>query len=85
LNETVQLAIVFGIVAVAAMYALWRFVPGLKKQLAPKLAAGLNRAGLLSPQKAEQLQTKLSAGSGCGSCDTCGACAPKTSRETTAP
>lgn len=82
MNETVQLAIVFGIVAVAAIYALWRFVPGLKKQLAPKLATGLNRAGLLSPQKAEQLQSKLSAGGGCGSCDSCGACAPKKTTST---
>lgn len=77
MSATIQLVIVYGIVAVAALYALWRFVPGLKKQLAPKLAVGLNRAGLLSPEKAEQLQSKLSAGGGCGSCDTCGACAPK--------
>ena len=80
MNATIQLVIVYGIVAVAALYALWRFVPGLKKQLAPKLATGLNRAGLLSPEKAAQLQTKLSAGGGCGSCDTCGACAPKKSK-----
>jgi hypothetical protein len=77
MNATTQLFIVYGIVAIATLYALWRFVPGLKKQLVPKLATGLHRTGLLSPEKAEQLQTKLSAGGGCGSCDTCGACAPK--------
>lgn len=85
MNAAVQLVIVYCIVAIATLYALWRFVPGLKKQLAPKLATGLNRAGLLSPEKAEQLQTKLSAGSGCGSCDTCGACAPKKPSETPSP
>ncbi|MET0380233.1 MAG: DUF6587 family protein [Spongiibacteraceae bacterium] len=77
MNETAQLVIVFGIVAVATTYALWRFVPGLKKQLAPKLATGLNRAGLVSEQKAAELSTRLSAASGCGSCDSCGACGPK--------
>lgn len=77
MSETVQLFIAYGIVAVAALYALWRFVPGLKKRLAPKLAGGLNRAGVISEETAAQLSTKLGAASGCGSCDTCGACGPK--------
>lgn len=85
MSETVQLVIVIGIVAIATAYALWRFVPGLKKQLAPKLATGLNSAGLLSAQQAAQLATKLGAASGCGSCDSCGACAPKNPNAPTPP
>ena len=80
MHESAQLIIVYGIVAIAALYALWRFVPGLKKRLAPKLAGGLNRAGVISDEKAAQLATKLGSGGGCGSCDSCGACGPKDSR-----
>jgi hypothetical protein len=82
MSNFAQLAIVYGVVAIAAIYALWRFVPGLKKALAPKLATGLNRSGLISDDKAVQLATSLSKSAGCGSCDSCGACGPKDKRNT---
>ncbi len=77
MNGTTELVIVYSIVAAAALYALWRFVPGLKKQLAPRIAHILRALHLISPQRELTLAAKLGAASGCGSCDTCGACAPK--------
>jgi hypothetical protein len=80
MSQTAQLVIVYGIVTIAALYALWRFVPGLKKTLAPKLATGLNRVGVISDAEAARLSTTLAKASGCGSCDACGSCGPKDPR-----
>jgi hypothetical protein len=80
MNSALELAIVYTLVGGAALYALWRFVPGLKKLLAPKLASCLRRAGVISEERAAQLTLKLGKAGGCGSCDSCGACAPKDPR-----
>jgi len=77
MNGTAELFIVYTIVAAAALYALWRFVPGLKKQLGPRIARTLRALHLISPQRETLLAAKLGAASGCGSCDACGACGPK--------
>ncbi len=83
MNGTTELVIVYAIVAAAALYALWRFVPGLKKQLGPRIAQALRALHLISPQREIVLAAKLGAASGCGSCDTCGVCGPKkVARET---
>lgn len=74
-----QQLIVGLIVAAAAFYAVWRWMPaGWRRSAAHKLAAGTHRAGLVDQQRADQLAASLAKTSGCGSCDTCGSCAPKT-------
>ena len=63
------------IVALAAFYALWRWMPaGWRRAAAGKLAAGTQRAGLVDAQRAQQLAASLGKASGCGSCDSCGSC-----------
>jgi hypothetical protein len=80
MHSTLEFLIVAAIVGGAALYALWRFVPGLKQHLAGPLARTLARCGLISDARAATLATSLGKNSGCGSCDSCGACAPKESR-----
>jgi len=64
------------IVALAAIYAVWRWMPaGWRRAAAARLAAGTQRAGLVDAQRAQQLAASLAKSSGCGSCDSCGACA----------
>ncbi|MBJ2158839.1 DUF6587 family protein [Variovorax sp. IB41] len=73
-----QQLIVGLIVAAAALYAVWRWMPaGWRRSAAYKLAAGSQRAGLVDQERANQLAASLAKSSGCGSCDTCGSCAPK--------
>lgn len=75
-----QQLIVGLIVAAAAFYAVWRWMPaGWRRSAAHKLAAGTHRAGLVDQQRADQLAASLAKTSGCGSCDSCGSCGPKTS------
>jgi hypothetical protein len=63
------------IVALAAFYALWRWMPaGWRRAAAGKLAAGTQRAGLVDAQRAQQLAASLGKASGCGACDSCGSC-----------
>jgi hypothetical protein len=63
------------IVALAAFYALWRWMPGSwRRAAAGKLAAGTQRAGLVDAERARQLAASLGKASGCGSCDSCGSC-----------
>ena len=70
-----QQIIVGFIVAAAALYAAWRWMPaGWRRSAAHKLATGGRRAGLVDEARAEQLAASLAKTSGCGSCDTCGAC-----------
>lgn len=74
-----QQLIVGLIVAAAAFYAVWRWMPaGWRRGAAQKLAAGTHRAGWVDEERAKELATSLAKTSGCGSCDTCGSCAPKT-------
>ncbi|MEP6721836.1 MAG: DUF6587 family protein [Variovorax sp.] len=70
-----QQIIVGFIVAAAALYAAWRWMPaGWRRSAAHKLASGTHRAGLVDQARAEQLAAALAKTSGCGSCDSCGAC-----------
>jgi len=70
-----QLA-VFAIVVLAAVYAVWRWMPAAwRRGAARRLAAGSQRAGLVDAQQAERMAASLAKTSGCGDCDSCGSCA----------
>ena len=70
-----QQIVVALIVALAAFYALWRWMPGgWRRVVAGKLAAGTRRAGLVDDESAARLAATLGKASGCGACDTCGSC-----------
>jgi hypothetical protein len=71
-----QQIIVGLIVGLAALYAVWRWMPaGWRRAAAAHLASGSQRAGLVDAQRARQLADSLAKSSGCGSCDSCGSCA----------
>ena len=73
-----QQLIVGLIVAAAAFYAVWRWMPaGWRRGAAQTLAAGTHRAGWVDEERARELAASLAKTSGCGSCDSCGSCAPK--------
>lgn len=76
MDSHTQVLITYAIVGVAALYALWRFVPGLKPRLAALMVKPLHRLGWISDDRAGLLTAKLSTPSGCGSCSSCGACGP---------
>ncbi len=66
------------IVALAASYAVWRWMPaGWRRAAAARLAAGTQRAGLVDARRAEKLAASLGKSGGCGSCDSRGSCAAK--------
>ncbi|MEJ7687825.1 MAG: DUF6587 family protein [Variovorax sp.] len=66
------------IVALAAFYAVWRWMPaGWRRAAAARLAAGTWRAGLVDAQRAEKLAASLGKAGGCGSCDSRSSCAGK--------
>jgi len=70
-----QQIVVALIVALAAIYAVWRWMPGhWRRAAAARLAAGSQRAGLVDAERAQQLAASLGKASGCGSCDSCGSC-----------
>jgi hypothetical protein len=70
-----QQIIVGLIVALAAFYAVWRWMPaGWRRAAADRLAAGSQRAGLVDAQRAQELAASLANSSGCGACDSCGSC-----------
>jgi hypothetical protein len=70
-----QQIVVALIVALAAIYAVWRWMPGSwRRAAAARLAAGSQRAGLVDEERAQQLAASLGKTSGCGACDTCGGC-----------
>ena len=70
-----QQIIVGLIVAVAAISALWRWMPAAwRRSAAGKLAEGSQRAGLVDAERAGQLAASLAKSSGCGACDSCGSC-----------
>ncbi|MBU1361954.1 MAG: hypothetical protein KKC79_06835 [Gammaproteobacteria bacterium] len=73
-----QQIIVGFIVAFAAAYAAWRWMPGTwRRAAAARLAAGSRRAGLVDAKRADELAASLAKTSGCGSCDSCGSCGSK--------
>ncbi|MFM9921696.1 DUF6587 family protein [Variovorax sp. H27-G14] len=81
-----QQLIVGLIVAAAAFYAVWRWMPaGWRRGAAQKLAAGTHRAGWVDEERAKALAASLAKSSGCGSCDSCGSCAPKGPQAPKAP
>ncbi len=70
MSDVVQWLIVSGIVLASALYMAGRIVPHWRRRLAlhlqqPRYAHWVNRLGV-----------RLSTSAGCGSCDSCGACAP---------
>jgi hypothetical protein len=70
-----QQIVVALIVALAAIYAVWRWMPGnWRRAAAAKVAAGSHRAGLVDAERAQQLAASLGKTSGCGSCESCGSC-----------
>jgi hypothetical protein len=70
-----QQIIVGLIVACAALYAVWRWMPATwRRAAAGKVAAGSRRAGLVDAERAEALAASLARRSGCGACDSCGSC-----------
>ena len=70
-----QQIVVALIVVLAAIYAVWRWMPGSwRRAAAAKVAAGSQRAGWVDAERAHQLATSLGKTSGCGSCDSCGSC-----------
>jgi hypothetical protein len=67
---------VFVMVALATLYALWKFMPrGLRARLAGATAGWARRRGRLTDDGAAALARRLTAG-GCGNCKSCRACAP---------
>lgn len=82
----VQDIVVAVIVALAACYAIWRWMPaGWRHAAAARFAAGTLRAGLVDAERASGLAARLGRSSGCGSCDSCGGCGPKGDRTAHAP
>lgn len=70
-----QQIIVGLIVACAALYAVWRWMPAAwRRAVAGRVAAGSRRAGLIDAERAEALAASLARRSGCGACDSCGRC-----------
>jgi hypothetical protein len=64
------------IVASAALYSLWSLMPaGLRRSAAARLAQGLRRTGMADDRRAAELESALSAGSGCSECSSCKGCA----------
>ena len=81
-----QQIIVGVIVALAAIYAAWRWMPaGWRRAAAARLASGTQRVGLVDAQRAKQLADSLAKNSGCGSCDSCGSCGTTKSSSSAAP
>lgn len=71
------------IVVMAAVYAVWRWMPAQwRRSAAAGLAAGSRRAGLVDAERAQALADSLAKTSGCGSCDSCGSCATGTGSKT---
>lgn len=70
-SYSIQLVIVIGIVGVSALYMLGKMLPRLRMSAAQHLQRTHYPAWINS------LGARLNGGAGCGSCDTCGSCAPK--------
>jgi hypothetical protein len=80
-----QQIIVGAIVALAALYAIWRWMPAAwRRSAAGRLATGARRAGWVDAGRANALAATLSKSSGCGACESCGSCGSRGSRGATA-
>jgi alkylhydroperoxidase family enzyme len=72
----VQSVIVALIVAAAALYSVWLFLPAAwRRALAARVARQAGSAGLGSGQ-VQALQARLERAPGCGDCASCRGCAP---------
>lgn len=72
----VQSLIVSLIVAAAALYCAWIFMPAaLRRAIAARLARQASRSGL-DAATARALQSRLERTSACGECASCKGCAP---------
>jgi hypothetical protein len=71
LNYVIQLLVVGGVVGISALYMLSRVMPRWRASVAQHLQQARY------PLWINAIGTRLSGNSGCGSCDTCGSCAPK--------
>ena len=81
-----QQVIVALIVASAALYLAWRYMPAAwRRALASKMAAGGQRAGLVNEEGAEKLAKSLAKSSGCGACDSCSPACASNGDKTPAP
>jgi alkylhydroperoxidase family enzyme len=72
----VQSVIVALIVAAAALYSVWLFLPAAwRRALAARVARQAGDAGLASG-KVQALQARLERAPGCGDCASCRGCTP---------
>jgi hypothetical protein len=70
----VQALVVYVVVAIAALYVGWRFMPAaLRWRLAARIGALARRRGL-ARERVVWLEAKLNSGGACGSCNSCNAC-----------
>jgi hypothetical protein len=70
-----QQIIVGAIVALAAVYAIWRWMPAAwRRSAAGRVAAGARQAGWVDAGRADALAATLSKASGCSACESCGGC-----------
>jgi hypothetical protein len=70
-----ELLAVYGIVLVAALSAVFRFMPlAWRARVAARLVAALRHLGA-SSQLALRIESKLATAGACGSCNSCNACA----------
>ncbi len=71
-----QTLLVYCVVAFAALYVGWKFMPAATRRwLAARLGVSMRRRGL-APERVVWLEAKLNQGAACGGCDsrdTCGA------------
>lgn len=71
--DLVQTFIGYGMVLIAALYVVWKFMPSnLRTWLTLRIAASMGRRGVAA-QRVIWLETKLSGGA-CGTCAACGSC-----------
>jgi len=69
-----QALLVYFVVAIAALYVGWRFMPGaIHGRLAARIGVLARRRGL-ARERIVWLETKLNSGGACGSCNSCNAC-----------
>ena len=70
-----QALLVYLIVAFAALYLGWKFMPtALRSRLAAGIGALARRRGL-ARERVVRLEAKLNYGGACGNCNSCNACA----------
>jgi hypothetical protein len=70
----VQTVLACGVVAFAALYVGWKFMPAATRRwLAARLGVSMRRRGL-AHERVVWLEAKLNQGAACGGCDSRNAC-----------